>query len=215
MSLSQLDDDLIFLRGRIADRERELAAVHEAAADAAEAAAWRLQAAQREAAALRRALDEAHALANAAPEAATEELAAVMVVDAAPPPPAPSFPAPSLPVAVRGRSRRSLRRVVALPVWRLVRPVARPMLWRARSFLAADALRELATLRAAQEAMQEATRDAVREAVQEALSAAALPSRRDMEEAPCRISSPSHGLGLGDTAAERWLVTVALEYGRG
>ncbi len=211
MSLSQLDDDLIRLRGRLAERERELAAVREAAADAAEAASWRLEAAQQEAAALRGALDEARALANDEPEPAAEGPAEIVAVKAVPLPSAPSRPVSPLPAVAPGPRRRSLRRVVVLPVWRLVRPVARPVLWRARSFLTADALRELTTLRAAQDAMQEVTRETVREAVQEALSRAALPSKGRADDAPCRASGPSHGLGLGDTAAERWLLTVALE----
>lgn len=208
MSLSQLDDDLILLRSRLAERERELAAVREAAADAAEAAAWRLEAARQEAAALRCALEEAHALASDEPESepVAEILAEVTTAATMP------SPAPSLPIAAP--RRRSLRRVMALPVWRLVRPVARPALWRVRNFFAADTLRELAALRAAQDAMQEAARDAVRDAVQEALGRIALPPAAGAE-APCQASGPSHGLGLGDTAAERWLLTVALECGRG
>ncbi|MBV9747310.1 MAG: hypothetical protein JO157_00700 [Acetobacteraceae bacterium] len=206
MSLSQLDNDLILLRSRLAERERELAAVREAAADAAEAAAWRLEAAHQEAAALRCALDEAGTLGAAVepePEQVAEIAAAITVAATTPLPPAPPLP-------IAPPRRRSLRRVMALPVWRFVRPVARPALWRARSFLAADTLRELAALRAAQDAMQEATRDAIRGAVQEALSRIAPPSNA-CAEPPCPALGPSHGLGLGDTAAERWLLTVVLE----
>ena len=215
MSLSQLDDDFILLRGRLAERERDLAAVREAAADAAEAAARRLSAAQQEAVALRRALDEARALAIAEPEPEVEMLTEMVVAEAVTPSTPPLSVSP-LPETMTATSRRrSLRRVMALPVWRLIRPVARPLLWRARSFLTADAVRELAALRAAHEAMQEASRGAVRDAVQEALSGTASPSMAYAEEAPQRAprrgSGPSYGLGLGDTAAERWLLTVALE----
>jgi hypothetical protein len=160
---------------------------------------------------------------------AEQKLAERVVVEATPPSPVPFLPR-AMPATL---PRRSLRRVVALPVWRLFRPVARPMLWRVRSFLTADAVRELAALRAAHETLQgaardtvrelaalraaheaqhEATRDAVRAALQEAVSRAAPPPMACVE-APCRTSrdGPSHGLGLGDTAAERWLLTVALE----
>ncbi len=189
MSLSQLDDDLILLRGRLAQRERELAALREAAADAAEAAAWRLEAAQQEAAALRSALDEARALASDEAEPAAVGPLETVAAAAVPLSPAPSLAVSQFPAAIPGTQRRSLRRVMALPVWRLVRPVARPALWRVRSFFAADTLRELAALRAAQGAMQEAARDAVREALQEALSRVASPSAAGME-ASCRTSGP-------------------------
>ena len=221
MSLSQLDDDVFLLRRRLSERERELATVREAATDAAEAAALRIRAAQQEAAALRCALDEALALTITEPESIGEMLTEMVVANAAPPSPSPavSVPASSAPVVLVGApataSRRSLRRVVALPVWRLIRPVARPMLWRARSFLAADSVREMAALRAAHEAMQDASREAIRDAVQDALSRAIQPpGTARVEEATRRPAGPSHGLGFGDTAAERWLLTAALDCAR-
>lgn len=191
MSLSSLDDDTALLRVRLAERERELSALREAATDAAEAAAGRLRAAREEAVALRTALEEA--LVPTPAESLVEAPAEVPVAEVV-----PLATIPAAPV------HRSLRRTLALPLWRLVRPVARPVLWRARTFFMADAVRELAVLRASQEAMQQA----VREAVQEALGCAASPPACTGETLR---GGPSHGLGLGDTAAERWLLTVALE----
>jgi hypothetical protein len=115
-----------------------------------------------------------------------------------PPLAAPSAPSP------HWAPRRMLRRAAAVSIWRLLRPIARPLLWRARTFFMADALRELAELGGAQQAMLEAMLEAQ---VERRSGDTASPA------APCRVGhgAPGEGLGLGDTAAERWLLTVALE----
>jgi len=196
-------DEAALLRIQLAEQAREMAELREAGSDAAEAAALRLRAARQEVAALRRALDEAQA--RAAAPAARE-----VVLD---PPQAVSMAAKPVSIQVPPATspRRAVRDGVAHPIWRLVRPVVRPLLWRARAFFTADALSGLAELRAAQEALQQAMRDA---------SAAALDERSPVPPVPAAAAPrraynapPGEGLGLGDTAAERWLLTLALEQG--
>lgn len=197
--LLSVPDETAPLRVRLAEQERELAALREAASDAAETAAARLRAARQDAAALRRALDETMQALAARPEA--DEAAQPEVQEAASVP-LPALAPPSAP------QQHSLRRAAALPIWRLIRPIARPLLWRTRNFLMAGAVHELAELRATQQRMQRAMPGAAREAAEEARPGLALTAALPRRAAH---DVPGHGLGLGDTAAERWLLTVALD----
>ena len=222
MFLTRLDTEIIAARGLLAERERELEALRERAADDAETAARRLLAAQREIAALHRALDEAREVGRAEPQAvpaAETADARPQAVDLLKVQPMQAPPQTS----ERRHRRRSLRRAVALPIWLLVRPFARPLVWRARTFLMAETVQEITAVRVAQDAMRaaqdtihEVTRsaieDAARKIVEEALDRVAPPPPAP-SPAPPRVVShgPSYGLGLGDTAAERWLLTAALE----
>ena len=232
MFLTRLDAEIISARGLLAERERELEALRERAADDAETAAQRLLAARREIAALRRALDEAREAARAglpAVPAAEAEIAdarpqAADACEVEPVQPVQAPPqAPSGAPERHERLRRPLRRAVALPIWRLVRPFARPLIWRARTFLTAETTREIAAVRASQDALgaaqdtiHEATRAAIenaaRKVVEEALDRVAPPPPAPPPSPPKVVNyGPSHGIGLGDTAAERWLLTAALE----
>ncbi len=162
-----------------------MAELREAASDAAEAAAVRLRTARQEAAVLRRALDEGQARAAPgvrevvldSPQAVTTAAARTIPIQ---PPPAAS-------------PRRSLRAAVAHPIWRLVRPVVRPVLWRARAFFTADALRGLAELRTAQEALQQAVRDAATAALDERSVTPPAPAAA----APRRAYNAPPGAGTG------------------
>lgn len=183
------EDELIRLRARLAERERELAGVREMAHDTEAAAASRLRAAKAEIAALQQALADA-----LAPDAfdVTERM------DAA----AESAVAAPDPVPMRTVPRRPWSRAALLPAWRAMRPVARPALWRLRSFFTAEAMRELAALRAQQ--------DQARELLERAMQSRTAPP----PVAPTPASQPTYGAGLGDTPAERWLLTLVLEGGQ-
>lgn len=201
-------DEITHLRIRLAEQEREMAALREAASDAAEAAAARLRAARQDTAALQRALDEAQAgIARPAEAEPDWPAAAPLEVQEA-----HSVPLPA--VALQPAPRRGLGRAAVRPIWRLIRPIARPVLWRARSFLMADTVRELTGLRDSYQQMQQSMDDAVREAAAEETRPVPVPAPMPVAAwAPHRAAYdvPGHGLGLGDTAAERWLLTVALE----
>lgn len=181
------EDEVIRLRARLAERERDLTAVREMAHAAEAAMMSRLHAAKAEIASLQQAL--ADALAPAAfGEAETGDLAAES--------PAPPEPAP-VRLAV---PRRSWPRAALLPAWRAMRPVARPALWRLRTFFTAEAMRELAALRA--------QHDQTRELLERAVEGRAAPA------SPAPGSPAQYGLGFGDTPAERWLLTLVIEGGQ-
>ena len=177
--------DLIAARARLADARAELAHLREQAADAAERAATRLAAATREINRLKQALAEA-----TAPPA--------FLPDPEPPTPEPLPPVADLaPAPIPLPPVRNWRRTAALPAWRLIRPIARPLLWRTRTFMNADAVRDIAALREAHNSLVAALDHPVPQAV------ASPPP-------PPPPPIPSPGLAMGDTAAERWLLTSLL-----
>ncbi len=86
--------------------------------------------------------------------------------------------------------------------WRLARPVLHPTLWRLRSFFTASTERELVALRDAQDALRDA---------QNAFLARLDRPTIDLPPPPRPpLPAPSPGLAMGDTPAERWLVTLLL-----
>ncbi len=95
------------------------------------------------------------------------------------PQPAP-FAEPGLdPAPIRARN---WQRRLALSLYRLVRPVVRPMAWRTRSFVTGDILRELAWIREQQDAMLRQSAAAyVMPAAPSSATGPALPSAHVME----------------------------------